>query len=147
MTIRLAHFSVRTRDLDASTRFFVSALGLRPGYRPNFPFPGVWLYAGGDEKEFGVVHLIGDDGSAGLSGYLGESKGTLNGTGAIDHIAFFASDPAKYRTRFSSLGLPRRERTVPDLQLLQIFVEDPSGVTIELNFHSDAASPGQDNAS
>jgi hypothetical protein len=30
--------------------------------------------------------------------------------------------------------VPYRERTVPDLNLHQVFLDDPSGVVIELNY-------------
>jgi hypothetical protein len=38
------------------------------------------------------------------------------------------------RARIAGQGLEFRERQVPALALRQIFVSDPSGVTIELNF-------------
>ena len=31
-------------------------------------------------------------------------------------------------------AVPFRERTVPDLNLHQVFLDDPSGVVIELNY-------------
>jgi catechol 2,3-dioxygenase-like lactoylglutathione lyase family enzyme len=69
---KLAHFSVRTPDLEASKQFYAEVLGFREGFRPPFRFPGVWLYRGGDEAEFGVVHLIGIDKNdpSGLKDYL-----------------------------------------------------------------------------
>jgi hypothetical protein len=36
--------------------------------------------------------------------------------------------------RLKAMNLPYRERTVPGLGLHQLFLEDPSGITIELNF-------------
>ncbi|MEP4887331.1 MAG: hypothetical protein ABJ215_13240 [Alphaproteobacteria bacterium] len=30
-----------------------------------------------------------------------------------------------------------RERTVPDHDLFQIFIEDPNGITVELNYLAD----------
>lgn len=134
---KLAHFSIRTSDLAASKRFYIEVLGFKDGYRPPFDFPGAWLYRGGDEAEYGVVHIIGIDAqdSSGLASYLGDkAAGELQGSAAIDHLAFFASDlPEMYR-RLRSASLPFRERSVPSLGLHQVFVEDPSGVTIELNF-------------
>ena len=134
---KLAHFSVRTNDMEASRRFYVDVMGFKEGFRPPFNFPGVWLYIGSDESEYGVVHLIGVDtnDSSGLAKYLGErDEKTLKGNGSLDHVAFLASDlPEMYR-RLKETTLPYRERTVPSLGLHQIFVEDPSGVTIELNF-------------
>ncbi len=43
------------------------------------------------------------------------------------------------RARLKEAGLPYRERTVPSLGLHQVFVEDPSDVTIELNYPASEA--------
>jgi catechol 2,3-dioxygenase-like lactoylglutathione lyase family enzyme len=134
---KLAHYSVRTPDLEVSRRFYTEVLGFRVGYRPDFDFPGHWLYMGGDEADFGVVHLIGIDPKdpQGLVDYLGEkAASSLNGSGAVDHLAFLATDWRGMRATLERAGLAFRERSVPDLGLHQVFVEDPSGVTIELNF-------------
>lgn len=137
---KLAHFSVRSTNMEASKRFYVDVMGLKEGYRPPFNFPGIWLYIGGDESDYGVVHIIGVDtnDSSGLTDYLGErADEALNGSGVLDHVAFSASDlPEMYR-RLKAKSLQYRERTVPSLGLHQIFVEDPSGVTIELNFPAE----------
>lgn len=134
---RLAHFSVRTTDLDASRRFYTEGLGFSEGYRPPFEFPGVWLYRGGDESDFGIVHLVGvdPDDPEGLKAYLGDKPvDSLSGSGAVDHLAFIASGLGDFTERLKRLDLSFRERTVPSLGLHQLFVEDPSGITIELNF-------------
>jgi catechol 2,3-dioxygenase-like lactoylglutathione lyase family enzyme len=134
---KLAHFSIRTTDLDASRAFYVDVLGIKEGFRPPFDFPGVWLYQGGDEADFGVVHLIGIDANnpSGLVAYLGDkSPDSLTGSGSVDHLAFLATDLADVRRRLARAGVESRERTVPSLGLHQVFIEDPSGVTIELNF-------------
>jgi catechol 2,3-dioxygenase-like lactoylglutathione lyase family enzyme len=135
---RLAHYSIRTTDLDASRKFYTEVLGFRVGFRPDFKFPGLWLYLGDeDDKEYGTVHIIGidPDDPSGLVEYLGDkSPDDLAGTGSLDHIAFTATGLADMRARLDRLGLPCRERTVPNLGLHQVFTEDPSGVTIELNY-------------
>ena len=46
MALSLNHFSIRTYDLEACRRFYADLLGLVVGPRPDFPFPGLWLYAG-----------------------------------------------------------------------------------------------------
>ena len=132
---KLGHYSVRTADLEAAVRFYTRVLGLREGFRPAFNFPGAWLYNGADEADFGVVHLIGVDldSPQGLLDYLGD-KADTTGTGAIDHLAFIATDVRGFRTRLERDEIAFRERTVPGLGLHQVFFEDPSGVTIEMNF-------------
>ncbi|MFC5520755.1 VOC family protein [Polaromonas jejuensis] len=139
---KLAHFSVRTTQLDASKHFYTDVLGFKAGFRPPFNFPGVWLYRGGDEADFGVVHLIGidKDDPCGLKDYLGDkAEESLHGSAAVDHLAFLASDLADMHERLRKAGYPYRERTVPSIGLHQVFVEDPSGITIELNFAADEA--------
>jgi catechol 2,3-dioxygenase-like lactoylglutathione lyase family enzyme len=134
---KLAHFSIRTADLDASRRFYTEILGFTEGYRPPFKFPGAWLYQGNDESIYGTVHLIGVDPSnlAGLHGYLGDKAAdSLSGSAAIDHLAFLASNLLDMRQRLQLAGIEFSERTVPSLGLHQVFLQDPSRVTIELNF-------------
>ena len=58
----------------------------------------------------------------------------LDGSGAFDHIAFRARDPETVRERLKSNGYPYRERKVPNMDLFQIFVEDPNGIMVELNY-------------
>ena len=138
----LAHYSVRTTRLKASRHFYVDVLGFREGFRPPFDFPGLWLYKGDDEAQYGVVHIIGIDPDApqGLVEYLGDkSEASLHGSAAIDHLAFLATDLPDMRRRLQQAGLGFRERTVPSIGLHQLFVEDPSGVTIELNYPAEEA--------
>jgi catechol 2,3-dioxygenase-like lactoylglutathione lyase family enzyme len=130
---RLDHYSIRTTRLEETRRFYVEVLGLEAGPRPQFNFPGIWLYNGGAS----VVHVIGidPDNPQALIEYLGEKGMDAEpGTGTIDHIAFVAQDVEGMRARFHAAGVEVRERTVPSMSLHQIFLEDPNGVTIELNF-------------
>ncbi len=115
------HFTIRTDDLDASRRFYVDILGLTDGDRPPFDFPGAWLYL----EDRPVVHLIGGQGT-------GEKA-----TGSIDHLAFRASAPEALRQRLDDQGVDYSERLVPRLDMVQFFIKDPDGVTIELNFLPD----------
>jgi len=148
--MKLAHYAIRTTDLDGSRRFYTEVMGFRAGYRPPFDFPGVWLYMDGDETEFGVVHLIGMDAahSTGLQRYLGDRpEAMLAGTGVVDHIAFLAADWPRMRARCVAAGVTWVKRAVPSLNLLQIFLMDPAGVTIELNYpacEAGAEAPGRD---
>lgn len=126
----LNHFSVRTPDMKRSRDFYVDVLGFVEGERPPFPFPGYWLYCG----ETPVVHVIGEDpGGEGLQGYLGERSGGA-GAGSLDHIAFSASDLESVRERLERRDVGYTERSVPLLGLIQLFVTDPDGITLELNF-------------
>jgi catechol 2,3-dioxygenase-like lactoylglutathione lyase family enzyme len=142
--VRLDHYSIRTLDLDASQRFYTEVMGFEAGFRPAFDFPGLWLYNGARYPEsYGVVHIIGidPDNPEGLAKYLGDrDPGSLRGTGTVDHMAFTASGLADMRTRLARHGVAYRERTVPDLGLHQVFFEDPSQVTIELNYPAEEAN-------
>ena len=125
----LSHCAIRTSDLDASRRFYCEVLGLTVGPRPPFGFPGLWLYNGEhDRYHNAVVHLIGVDGS---------DRPARTDTGALDHVAFMAHGLADMRARLESLGISYRQREVPALGLQQLFLVDPSGVRIELNYAAD----------
>ena len=140
---RLDHFSIRTTELEACQRFYGDVLGFVEGPRPNFNFPGLWMYNGKpasdrpDRENVGVVHIVGVDpeNPEGLLEYLGERAGSSHfGAGAIDHIAFYADDLEGMLARLRKHGIPYRERAVPGLKLHQLFFEDPNGITIEMNY-------------
>lgn len=144
MTLSLNHFSIRTLDLEATRSFYEKVLGLTVGPRPNFAFPGYWMYRGdhGDIAN-AVVHLIGMDRNdpEGLKQYLGDrDASTLHGSGAVDHVAFFATGLAGMRRHLQGMGIAARERTVPNIGLHQVFLDDPNGVVIELNYPAAEAS-------
>ena len=138
MALTINHFSIRTTDLESSRRFYADVLGLTVGPRPPFPFPGLWMYRGdhGDIAN-AVVHIIGIDKqkAQGLQDYLGDrEQDGLQGTGAIDHIAFFADGLSTMLSHLNGAGVPYRERTVPGIGLHQVFLHDPQGVMVELNY-------------
>ncbi len=133
----LDHCSIRTVKLAETRNFYVDLLGMVDGDRPNFDFPGNWLYVEGKP----VVHLVGVDPEdpSGLIEYLGGDidAASLHGSGAFDHVAFRAKDPETLIARLKEKGYAYRERKVPDLDLFQIFIEDPNGITVELNYWAD----------
>jgi catechol 2,3-dioxygenase-like lactoylglutathione lyase family enzyme len=120
----LDHINIRTADLAATKAVFCDLLGLSEGWRPPFPFPGAWLYAG--DKD--VVHLVEVDRPA------GESAGS-----SLDHFAFDIVDYDEALARVEKSGLSFRATATPGTSVKQIFVRDPNGVTIELNWKG--ASP------
>ena len=141
MALTLNHYSIRSADLDACRHFYTEVLGLQVGPRPEFPFLGLWLYEGDTAVSANaVVHIIGTAAAnaapaEGLMDYLGARDETaVHGTGVLDHVAFTASGLAAMRAKLQRLGLVVRERTVPGLGLHQVFLDDPNGVVIELNY-------------
>jgi catechol 2,3-dioxygenase-like lactoylglutathione lyase family enzyme len=140
---KLDHYSIRTLDLEASKRFYTEVMGFDVGFRPPFDFPGLWLYNGVPYPDSnGVVHIIGIDPAnpEGLQAYLGDRDlDSLKGTGTVDHMAFAATGLDDMRARLARHRVPYRERTVPSLGIHQVFFEDPSQVTIELNYPAHEA--------
>ena len=138
MTLSLNHVSIRTTDIEATPHFYVDVLGLQVGPRPDFPFPGHWLYQGPlAAYANAAVHVIGIDphDPAGLQQYLGErGAASLQGSGAVDHVAFFATDLPVMMARLLHLGIEPRQRSVPGVGLHQLFLDDPSGIVVELNY-------------
>ncbi len=51
----LDHCSIQTVKLKETRDFYVNILGMVDGDRPDFPFPGAWLYVDG----VAVVHKYG----------------------------------------------------------------------------------------
>jgi len=131
----LNHLLVLADDLEATRAFYEDLLGLSVGPRPPFSFPGYWLYLG----DRAVVHLAqrgGTDGGtdAGMDGRRGGEEPADGGTGAIDHIAFEATGLEDMVARLERHAVALRHRKVPGQGLHQVFVRDPNGVRIELNF-------------
>jgi catechol 2,3-dioxygenase-like lactoylglutathione lyase family enzyme len=119
----LDHFNIRTRQLDATVRFYQDILGLENGERPNFSFPGAWMYSDGRP----VVHLVD------ISPTPEPQKPD---SGVVHHVAFASRDFNGMKARLQSKGMAFDTRQVPGGETWQIFVRDPNGVMIELNYEA-----------
>ncbi len=134
----LNHFLLLANDLERTKDFYVDVLGFEVMPRPDFPFPGYWLGINGKIQ----VHMA----QAGVPDselyYLGRPKNAAtNNSGVIDHVAFLATEPEKFVKRFRELGVAVRPRAFPESELYQLFIKDPDGLTIELNFFGIKQAP------
>ncbi|MBN9050073.1 MAG: VOC family protein [Rhizobiales bacterium] len=123
----LFHLAIKTADLDATVAFYTQVLGLTLAPRPDFGFPGAWLAV--------------KDGPAIIHVYAGSPAmvdGKFpHGTGAVDHLSLMVKGWDDCRARIEKTGRPWREQIVPGTNLWQIFVNDPSGLLLELTFDGD----------
>lgn len=121
----LNHFNITApRELLERVRdFYVEALGLVVGDRPAFMREGFWLYAGREP----VVHLTacGDD---------DPRAGSARGPGFFDHVAFKCTGLAGCIQSLRRSGIAYELAEVPSLRQVQLFLRDPAGVGVELNF-------------
>jgi catechol 2,3-dioxygenase-like lactoylglutathione lyase family enzyme len=125
----LDHFNIRTSKLGDTVRFYEDVLGLEKGARPNFAFPGAWMYSEGRA----VVHLVD------ISRTEEPQKPD---SGVVHHVAFMSRDFAGMKKRLQSKGMQFDSRQVPGGDLWQIFVNDPNGVMIELNYEAAREQSG-----
>lgn len=130
----LQHYTIEPSDLEATKTFYCDVLGLESGDRPPLGFPGYWLYSGG----VATVHLLGE--RKPREGIVVRGTGRkFEDTGRFDHIAFAATDLEGVRKRLQSRNVKFREQIVPRTGAAQIFLHDPDGVGVELNFPPEKA--------
>ena len=122
MILSINHIQlVAEKDLVIQLRdFYCDVVGLTEGFRPAFERFGFWLYI--NDKD--VVHLItpkeGDDRSSHKSSY--------------DHVAFKAGDYEGVLKKLKTLNILFEEKPIPGMTAHQIFLRDPAGNRVELNF-------------
>ena len=125
----LQHYTIEPSNLEATKDFYCDVLGLQNGDRPPLGFPGYWLYSGGVP----TVHLLGDRKPRDGIVVRGTEK-KFDDTSRFDHIAFSASDLAGVRKRIEGKKVTFREQVIPRTGGTQIFLYDPDGIGVELNF-------------
>jgi catechol 2,3-dioxygenase-like lactoylglutathione lyase family enzyme len=119
----LDHYNVSTRKLKETVQFYVKILGFVDGPRPQFDFPGAWLYSAGHA----VLHL-NDISQTG--------RQQRPDSGVIDHVAFSSRGFEAMKQHLTGKGVPYRTNQVPNSTRWQIFLLDPNNVEIELNFET-----------
>ena len=138
--IDIHHVTIKTQNLEATNEFYVDVLGMTYADRPDLGFPGTWFNLGRT-----MVHIV-----AGSAAVDGDGKVAPEGGASVDHIAIAARDFDAARQNLIDHDLEWRQSSIPDAKLWQLFVHDPSGVLIELNFDTTyeadgAKGPGDDN--
>jgi len=127
-TLGLNHINLSgSRELlDTLKDFYCEVIGLEVGPRPNFPRAGYWLYAGSDP----VVHLY--------ESAANEARKTDVLT-TFDHVAFTCEDSDAFETLLHRRGIEYSRAVVPGSDQVQLFLRDPAGVKVELNFPASAS--------
>jgi catechol 2,3-dioxygenase-like lactoylglutathione lyase family enzyme len=121
------HLNIRCSKSDTPRieKFYGDVLGLKPGYRPNFNFGGLWLYDGDDP----IIHVS--------ARFPEKSIVKDQHSGSVDHIAFKASGAVDFRKRLKQLNIEFEEQNIENAGY-QVFLYDPVGTKLEFNFLDEA---------
>ena len=120
---RFDHVNIRTANLEAMTAFYKEVLGLSVGPRPNFNFPGAWLYCG----DIAIVHLVG----------VSDPPVPYSVDQQLEHFALTADDFDGFLLVLEQKSLPYRLVRLGDIGVTQCNIHDPDGNHIHVDF-SDA---------
>ncbi len=119
----LDHFNIRTRNLADTVRFYEDVLGLEKGARPNFAFPGRGCTA--RARRWCTSSI-----------FPRPTRPQKPDSGVVHHVAFASLGFDGMKQRLEQKGMAYESRQVPGGDLWQIFVDDPNGVMIELNYEA-----------
>jgi catechol 2,3-dioxygenase-like lactoylglutathione lyase family enzyme len=124
----LDHVNIQTVKLAETVQFYRDVLDLAAGDPPPPLDPALvqWMF---DPDGRAIFHLSNP---GALNAISDINIGT--DTGAVHHIALDCSDHDMMIARLDRLGLNHRENHVQAIDLKQIFVRDPNGVLLELNY-------------
>ncbi len=136
ISISFDHYLLFTKDLEKTVEWNSKVLGIKPGPTPDFDVPVHWLYLG-DQP---IIHAAERSPDNEIESYIGKvDYQQETGSGLIDHIAFNSTGLTKMLAKLDSLGVDYTERRVDTNSRYQIFLFDPNGVKIELDFQANDA--------
>jgi catechol 2,3-dioxygenase-like lactoylglutathione lyase family enzyme len=121
------HFTVLTDDVPRTVAFYCDLLELAEGARPALGFPGAWLYAG----DAAVLHIVG-----------GQAHDKLR-PGVIDHMAFSATGLTETLAMLVTYNVEHTCRRQTGTRTWQVFLFDPNGARVELDFAADEVRSSQ----
>jgi catechol-2,3-dioxygenase len=121
--VDLNHYNLRAprEVLDRIRDWYRDTVGLEVGERPPFRNFGYWLYANGRP----ILHLTEAD---------TDERHPVPGAGTFDHVSFTCTGFEAMMKRIESAAIPYRMADVPQTHVRQIFLKDPGGNGVELNF-------------
>lgn len=126
----LDHVNIRTSDVLGTSRFFadVLSMNIRPSPGSDDLARAAWLC---DAEGRAIIHL----GDADI-GYSWEEGAVVAapGSGRIHHVALRCVGYDQMTARLEAQQRAFHTNSVPAANLRQIFLEDPNGITLELNF-------------
>lgn len=125
------HYTVRCADLAASRRFYAEALGLNVADRPGSSVPAA-IVSVGDVQVAHLFQATPDQEAVFARMAATDPKAAAWRTGRLQHVGFWATGIAAMRARLQGIGVPFRERTLPDKH--QFVLRGPDEVEIEVNF-------------
>ena len=125
MILSINHIQlVAEKDLVMKLRdFYCDVVGLSEGFRPAFERFGFWLYIG--DKD--VLHIITPK----------EGDGRSPQKSSFDHVAFKTANYQAVLKKLESLNITFEEKPIPGMTAHQIFLCDPAGNRVELNFDGE----------
>ena len=125
---RMDHFTILTKDSQATAKFYGEIMGFEPGDRPNFAFPGIWLWSGGKP----VLHVI-------------QKADIPDSAGVLDHMAFWGTGLADYIGKLKAKGIEYDLRRLPEggygAGVWQLFFHDPNGAKVEIDLPASEVAP------
>ncbi|MFT6091257.1 VOC family protein [Sulfitobacter sp.] len=120
---KLDHVNIQTTQVEAMVAWYGDILGLRTGPRPDFPFPGAWLYAGEDA----IIHLVGHGSDPAVG-----SEVKLK----LEHFALTATGRAGFEEKLSKGAVPHQRFVLDEIGLVQFHLRDPDGNHVHIDFPS-----------
>jgi len=113
------HVNLRTPQLDKMVAWYGDILGMHPGKRADFDFPGAWLYLG----DQALVHLVGVNGKPRAGGDL-----------TMEHFALRATGLSDFTNKLDDRRIAYSIDTVPGIPIVQVNLHDPDGNHIHVDF-------------
>lgn len=125
----LEHVNIRTTNMESLAVWYEQVLGLKRGCRPPFNAEGIWLY----KNDWPMVHLL----------YIPERHQSKDKTPAaeqrVEHFAFRAEGLESFLTVLKQHGVRFTTMRVPELRILQVYITDPDGNRMHIDFVPDEA--------
>lgn len=128
----LDHVNIRTSDPARTIAFYRDVLGMKFSDIMGFDDEarGGWML---DTAGRAAIHIGHSD-----LPYPSDPTSPWHpatGSGSVHHVALACEDRVAMTARLNEHGCAIVENYVPQVSLVQLFVTDPTGIMIELNFY------------